>query len=102
MRMAFELVRPGGELTILGKLPVNDDLAVRFGTLMGNRTIRRLAYGGARPARDFPLIARAYLDGRLPIDALIDRRLPLADIDEGFGAVERGEVVRAVVRFVEV
>jgi S-(hydroxymethyl)glutathione dehydrogenase/alcohol dehydrogenase len=99
MRTAFELVRPGGELTLLGKLAMGDDLPIRFGTLMGNKTIRRLAYGGARPERDFPLIARLYLDGRLPLDLLVDREVALADIDATFGDVERGAVIRAVVRF---
>jgi S-(hydroxymethyl)glutathione dehydrogenase/alcohol dehydrogenase len=99
MRLAFELVRPGGELTLLGKLGVDDDLAIRFGTLMGGKAIRRLAYGGARPERDFPLIARLYLDGRLPLDLLVDREGSLADIDATFGDVGRGAVIRAVVRF---
>ena len=99
MRMAFELLRPGGDLTLLGKLAVGEDLPVRFGTLMGNKTIRRLAYGGARPERDFPLIARLYLDGRLPLDALVDREVALSDIATTFDDVERGSVVRAVVSF---
>jgi S-(hydroxymethyl)glutathione dehydrogenase/alcohol dehydrogenase len=66
---------------------------------MGSKTIRRLGYGGARPQRDFPRIARLYLEGRLPLDALIDREVPLADIDATFAEVERGALVRAVVRF---
>ena len=99
MRTAFELVRPGGELTMLGKIRLDDDLPVRFGTLMGNKTIRRLAYGGARPQRDFPAIARAYLEGGLPLDVLVDREVPLGDIDATFADVERGDVIRAVVAF---
>jgi S-(hydroxymethyl)glutathione dehydrogenase / alcohol dehydrogenase len=99
MRTAFELVRPGGELTMLGKIALNDDLPIRFGTMMGNKTIRRLAYGGARPQRDFPAIAQAYLRGQLPLDVLVDRRVALADIDATFAEVERGDVIRAVVAF---
>ena len=99
MRTAFELVRPGGEFTMLGKITLDDDLPVRFGTMMGNKTIQRLAYGGARPQRDFPAIARAYLRGLLPLDILVDRQVSLADIDATFGEVERGEVIRAVVAF---
>ena len=99
MRTAFELVRPGGELTMLGKITLDDDLPVRFGTMMGNKTIRRLAYGGARPQRDFPAIARLYLDGEVPLDALVDGHVSLGDIDTAFGAVERGDVVRTVVEF---
>ncbi len=99
MRTAFELVRPGGEFTMLGKITLDDDLPVRFGTMMGNKTIRRLAYGGAHPQRDFPAIARAYLEGRLPLDVLVDREVSLRDIDATFADVERGDVIRAVVAF---
>jgi S-(hydroxymethyl)glutathione dehydrogenase/alcohol dehydrogenase len=101
MRTAFELVRPGGELTLLGKLGGDDELTLRFGTVMGNKTIRRLAYGGARPQRDFPAIARLYLDGRLPLDALVDHEVALEDIDPAFSQVEAGAFVRAVLRFAD-
>jgi S-(hydroxymethyl)glutathione dehydrogenase/alcohol dehydrogenase len=99
MRAALEMTRPGGELTLLGKLGVDDELALRFGSLMGGRTVRRLAYGGARPERDFPRLARLYLEGHLPLDRLVDREIDLADIDAAFEAVERGATVRTVVRF---
>lgn len=99
MRTAFECVRPGGELIMLGKLGADDELSLRFGTIMGNKTIRRLAYGGARPHRDFPDIARQYLDGTLPLDVLIDRVVELDAIDETFTDVERGAVIRAVAEF---
>jgi S-(hydroxymethyl)glutathione dehydrogenase/alcohol dehydrogenase len=99
MRTALEVTRAGGELTLLGKLAVDDELALRFGSLMGGKTVRRLAYGGARPEQDFPRLARLYLEGQLPLDRLVDREIALADIDAAFGAVERGETVRTVVRF---
>lgn len=99
MRTAFALVRPGGEMTMLGKLGASDDLTLPFATMMGNKTIRRLAYGGARPHRDFPALARLYIDGRLPLDALVDREIRLDDIDAAFDAVRRGETIRTVVTF---
>ena len=51
---------------------------------MGEKRFRRSSYGGARPARDFPLLAQAYLDGRLKLDELITGRLKLDDINRGF------------------
>ena len=38
-----------------------------------------------------------YLDGKLKLDELITRRLKLEDINAGFDAMTRGELVRAVV-----
>ena len=50
-------------------------------------------------ARDFPLLARAYLDGRLMLDELITGRIRLDDINAGFAALKRGEAIRSVVMF---
>jgi len=70
-RTSIEAVRPGGELVWLGKIDVNSDVTFRWGSLMREKRIRRSSYGEARPARDFPMLAQAYLDGRLMLDELI-------------------------------
>jgi S-(hydroxymethyl)glutathione dehydrogenase/alcohol dehydrogenase len=98
-RLSAEAVRPGGQIVWLGKVNVNQDIAFRWGALMGEKRIMRSSYGGARPQRDFPLLARAYLDGALKLDELISRRIGLDEINEGFAALKAGKVVRAVVTF---
>ncbi len=98
-RLSVEAVRPGGEVIWLGKTDVAHDVAFRWGSLMGEKRIRRSSYGGARPARDFPLLARAYLDGRLKLDELISRHIGLDEINDGFAALRRGETIRSVVVF---
>jgi S-(hydroxymethyl)glutathione dehydrogenase/alcohol dehydrogenase len=98
-RLSVEAVRPGGQIVWLGKVNVNEDVAFRWGALMGEKRIVRSSYGGARPQRDFPLLAQAYLDGRLYLDELVSRRIALDEINDGFTALKRGEVVRAVVTF---
>jgi S-(hydroxymethyl)glutathione dehydrogenase/alcohol dehydrogenase len=75
------------------------DVAFRWGALMQEKRIRRSSYGDARPARDFPLLARAYLDGRLMLDELITRRIRLADINAGFAALKGGQTIRSVITF---
>jgi S-(hydroxymethyl)glutathione dehydrogenase/alcohol dehydrogenase len=97
--LSAEAVRPGGEVIWLGKTDVAAEVAFRWGALMGEKRIRRSSYGGARPARDFPLLARAYLDGRLRLDELITRHIALDDINAGFAALKRGEAIRSVVVF---
>ena len=100
-RLSAEAVRPGGQIVWLGKVNVNDDIAFRWGSLMGEKRIVRSSYGGARPQRDFPLLAQAYLDGSLHLDELVSRRISLDEINDGFAALKRGEIVRAVVTFDE-
>jgi S-(hydroxymethyl)glutathione dehydrogenase / alcohol dehydrogenase len=98
-RVTTEAVRPGGQIVWLGKIDVSKDVAFRWGSLMQEKRIRRVSYGNARPRRDFPLLARAYLDGSLMLDELISRRIALDGINEGFAALKRGETIRSVVMF---
>ncbi len=98
-RMTSEAVRPGGQIVWLGKIDVNKDVAFRWGSLMQEKRIRRVSYGNARPRRDFPLLARAYLDGSLMLDDLISRRIRLDQINDGFAALKRGETIRSVITF---
>jgi S-(hydroxymethyl)glutathione dehydrogenase/alcohol dehydrogenase len=97
MQLAVEAARAGGQVVILGKVPVNDRVAFRFGSMMGEKRITRSSYGGARPKRDFPWLAELYLRGDLALDELITHRLRLDEINTGFDGMRQGEVMRAVV-----
>jgi S-(hydroxymethyl)glutathione dehydrogenase / alcohol dehydrogenase len=98
-RLTSEAVRPGGEVIWLGKTDVNEDVAFRWGSLMQEKRIRRSSYGGARPQRDFPMLARAALAGRLNLRDLITARISLEEVNEGFAALKRGDAIRSVVVF---
>jgi S-(hydroxymethyl)glutathione dehydrogenase/alcohol dehydrogenase len=98
-RITTEAVRPGGQVIWLGKIDVARDVAFRWGSLMQEKRIRRVSYGNTRPHRDFPLLARAYLDGSLMLDELISRRITLEEINDGFSALKRGEAIRSVITF---
>ncbi len=98
-RLSAEAVRPGGEIVWLGKTDVNADVSFRWGALMQEKRIRRSSYGGARPARDFPLLAEAYLSGQLRLDPMITSRIGLHEINEGFAALKAGNAIRSVVVF---
>jgi len=48
---------------------------------------------------DQPRLANLYLSGRLLLDEMISGRIPLDAINDGYDALERGEVTRTVVTF---
>jgi S-(hydroxymethyl)glutathione dehydrogenase / alcohol dehydrogenase len=98
-KLSAEAVRPGGEIIWLGKTDVNAEVSFRWGSLMQEKRIRRSSYGGARPARDFPLLAEAYLDGKLLLDPMITQRIGLDQINDGFAALKAGKAIRSVVTF---
>jgi len=98
-RQTAEAVRVGGQVIWLGKIDVANDVSFRWGSLMGEKRLRRSSYGGARPLRDFPLLARAYLEGRLKLDELITARARLDDINRGFADLREGRSIRTVIEF---
>ena len=96
-RLSVEIVRPAGHVVWLGKINVNEDVAFRWGSLMGEKRIVRSSYGDATPSRDFPWIAHEYLDGRVKLDELITRRIRLEEINAGFDDLANGRGIRTVV-----
>jgi S-(hydroxymethyl)glutathione dehydrogenase/alcohol dehydrogenase len=96
-RLSVEAVRPAGELIWLGKINVNEDVAFRWGSLMGEKRIVRSSYGDATPKRDFPWLVEQYLEGKLLLDELITRRIRLEEINDGFAALARGDGIRTVI-----
>ena len=99
MQLALECARPGAQIVLLGKIPVDEVLGLRFGALWGEKRIVRSSYGGATPETDFPALAEAYLEGRLKLDELIGQRLRLDDINQAVDRMREGQPGRGVVVF---
>src|SRR5688572_19893135 len=54
-------------------------------------------YGDCLPSRDFPMLIDLFLQGRLPLDRFVSEKIALDQVEEAFGRMERGEVLRSVV-----
>jgi len=54
-------------------------------------------YGDCLPSRDFPMLIDLYLQGRLDLDRFVSETIGLDEVEEAFGRMERGEVLRSVV-----
>ncbi|MQA05208.1 MAG: zinc-binding dehydrogenase [Streptosporangiales bacterium] len=98
-RTSVEVARVGGRIVWLGKVGVDEEVAFRWGSLMGEKQITRCSYGGARVQADIPALARSYLDGRLLLDELLTARITLDDINHGFDELRSGRAIRSVVTF---
>jgi S-(hydroxymethyl)mycothiol dehydrogenase len=55
-------------------------------------------YGDCLPERDFPMLVELHLQGRLPLDKFVSETISLDDVEQAFEKIERGEVLRSVVR----
>ena len=98
-QLSVEIVRPGGKTVWLGKVPVNQKVSFRWGSLMGEKRIHRSSYGGTRPEIDFPFLADAYLAGKLLLDEYITSKIGLADVNEGLARLKQGKEIRSVILF---
>jgi S-(hydroxymethyl)mycothiol dehydrogenase len=54
-------------------------------------------YGDCLPSRDFPMLIDLYLQGRLDLDGFVSETIALDGVEDAFGRMERGEVLRSVV-----
>jgi S-(hydroxymethyl)glutathione dehydrogenase/alcohol dehydrogenase len=98
--MAIAALPVGGTAVLIGMTPLGARAAFDvYPFVDGSRRILGSNYGFAEPAIDFPRYAAWTLDGRLPVERLIDRRIRLEDIEDAFAAMRRGEYTRQVIDF---
>ncbi len=55
-------------------------------------------YGDCLPERDFPMLTDLYLQGRLPLEKFVTETIALDQVEPAFAKMERGEVLRSVVK----
>ena len=98
--LAISSVGAGGTAVLVG-LPATGDRASFeiYGVVDGSKQIVGSMYGWTVGARDFPLYAHLFLDGRLPIDRLIEERIGLNDVNRAMDALREGRGARRVIVF---
>ncbi|MCH7903193.1 MAG: zinc-binding dehydrogenase [Armatimonadetes bacterium] len=98
--VAIDCARPGGVIVFSGLSPVGSETNIPGSTLVRQeKTVMGSYYGTANTAADFPLYARLYKEGKLPIDRLISHRYDLDQINEAYDDMLKGVSVRGVVVF---
>lgn len=98
--LAIAALPVGGTAVLVGMTPVGERAGFEvYPFVDGARRILGSNYGSAEPAIDFPRYAAWSIDGRIPIDRLIDRRIVLDDIEDAFSAMREGRFIRQVIEF---
>jgi S-(hydroxymethyl)glutathione dehydrogenase/alcohol dehydrogenase len=99
MAQAFAAIRFGGKFVVVGMAPLGTIItAAPFEFLLG-KTMTGTVQGDIRPSVDIPRFIDLYMNGKLPIDKLISHTYTLGQVNEAFEALERGEVIRSVIKF---
>jgi S-(hydroxymethyl)mycothiol dehydrogenase len=99
-RQALAACDQSGTCTLVGVPRRGSAVTLPMSELFGHR--RRVLvswYGDCLATRDFPLLARWYLEGRLQLDEMIAERIGLSDVPRAFETMRRGDRLRSVIVF---
>jgi NDMA-dependent alcohol dehydrogenase len=99
-RAAYDSLTRMGTLVVIGLAPEGQDAGIPMKSVVyEERTIIGSLYGSGSPREEIPRLASLYRAGKLKLDELLTRTYPLAQINEAYDALERGEVLRSVVTY---
>ena len=96
---SFQMLKNGGTATVIGMIPIGTKVELHGVDFLFEKKIQGCNMGSNRFRVDMPKYVDFYLAGKLNLDDLLSRRLSLAEVNEGFAAMERGEVARSVIVF---
>ena len=97
---AFQMLGKGGTAVVVGMIPEGQMIEINGELLMGDgKSLLGSNMGSNRFRVDIPKYVDAYLTGNLKLDELVSHRISLDDVNEGYAALNRGEVARSVIVF---
>lgn len=99
MAQAFSSIHNGGKCVVAGMAPLGDMLTLAPYELLLGKTLVGCVQGHIKAPIDVPRYVDLYMAGKLPIDKLVTKRYSLADINKALENLDKGKVVRAVIRF---
>jgi S-(hydroxymethyl)glutathione dehydrogenase/alcohol dehydrogenase len=96
---AFNMLRRGGTATVIGMIPPGHNLELAGNAFLSEKRIQGSSMGSNRFRVDMPRYVELYLQGRLKLDELVSARIGLDQVNDGFRAMQRGDVARSVIIF---
>lgn len=97
IRQCYDLTRRGGTAVVVGVGRITEEVTFNaFELFYGDKTLKGSMYGGANVRVDFPRLLRLWKAGKLDLESMITRRMPLDEVNEAFRAMQAGEVIRSV------
>ena len=97
LETALQSVRPGGLAVAIGVMDASVTATFDlFGFLMQKRLTGTYA-GSILPQRDIPAFVDLYMDGRLPLDSVIDATFALDEVPKALDRLAANEITKGVV-----
>jgi S-(hydroxymethyl)glutathione dehydrogenase/alcohol dehydrogenase len=97
-RTAYDAVRRGGTVIVVGAGKPDAHLELNmFEIFFQEKTLKGSYYGSADVRRDFHRLLRLWRAGKLDLEGMVTKRLPLEGINEAIDALRSGEAIRSVI-----
>jgi len=95
---SLHAARPGGTVVLVGLSPTGSATNLPGAVITRQeKTVVGSYYGTCDTARDFPLYAKLYREGKLDLGALVSKTYTLDEINDAYADMLRGEIVRGVI-----
>jgi S-(hydroxymethyl)glutathione dehydrogenase / alcohol dehydrogenase len=99
IRQAWDATRAGGTVVVVGMMPKGSSLTIDPWWFVYEKTLKGCFLGSARLPIDIPRIVDLYYDGRLALEELVGRRIPLQDLSDAFDRLRTSQGRRQLVVF---
>jgi S-(hydroxymethyl)glutathione dehydrogenase/alcohol dehydrogenase len=96
LTQAISMTRPGGNICAVGVPDLTAEVTYPFQALHQNKNLMGIRAGGARPRKDFPMLADLYLKGKLKLDEMISHTAGLDGLQGAFDSLKTGAEARTV------
>ena len=93
---AINMTRAGGNVCAVGVPDLTATVTYGFQSLHQNKQLMGIRAGGAKPRKDFPMLADLYMRGKLKLDEMISNTAGLDGIQDAFDAMKSGTEARTV------
>ena len=96
---AFGMIRPSGTACIIGMVPEGQKIEISASDLISDRRLIGSNMGSNAFRIDMPHFIDFYLHGKLKLDAMISKTIPLTQVNEAYAEMLTGKIARSVITF---
>jgi S-(hydroxymethyl)glutathione dehydrogenase/alcohol dehydrogenase len=97
IRLAWDVLRPAGQATVVGIAPAGVEVSLRALDLLSEKTLRGCYYGSADVAAELPGLVALAAAGEIDLASVVSHVVGLDGVEEAMGRLRRGEGARTVV-----
>jgi S-(hydroxymethyl)glutathione dehydrogenase / alcohol dehydrogenase len=99
IQQAWKAAGPRGTVVVVGIMPKRSTLTIDPWQFFAEKSLKGSFLGSADVRTDIPRLVDLCAAGKLQLDPLVDRRIPLAELPDAFERLRAGDGLRQLVVF---